>query len=76
MNGAIRLTDPASIGPTLAGVRALLGMSRRQLARLLAEQTGRSETSPNAPLAVGQTRSTRHIEALLTSLGWLPPGWG
>ena len=50
MNGAIRLTDPARIGPALAEVRALLGMPRRQLARLLAERTGRSATSLNAQL--------------------------
>lgn len=46
----IRLTDPTRIGPALCEVRELQLMSRRQLARKLAETTGRSETSLNAQL--------------------------
>jgi hypothetical protein len=46
----IRLTDPTRIGPALAEVRELQMTTRRQIARQLAEVTGRSETSLNAQL--------------------------
>lgn len=46
----ILVSDPAKIGPALAQVRALQGMSRRQCARLMVPLTGRTETSINAQL--------------------------
>jgi hypothetical protein len=46
----IHLADPAHIGPALAGFRDLLGLSRRQCARKIAEATGRTESSVNAQL--------------------------
>lgn len=46
----IRLTDPAHLGPELADLRKMLGMSRRQCAREIAKLTGRSEDSINAQL--------------------------
>ncbi len=46
----IRLTDPAAIGPALAQVRAMLGISRRQLARTIAAKTGRGEASVNGQI--------------------------
>jgi DNA-binding XRE family transcriptional regulator len=46
----IRLTDPTRIGPALAEVRGLLGITRRQLSRDIAAKTGRTETSVNAQL--------------------------
>ena len=39
----IRVADPAKIGLALADIRALLGYNRRQLARAIAEATGRHE---------------------------------
>jgi len=44
----IRLTDLGRIGPALFEVREMLGISRREAARRIAEATGRSETSGNA----------------------------
>lgn len=38
----IRITDPAKIGPALAQIRNLLGISRYELARQMAAITGRS----------------------------------
>jgi hypothetical protein len=46
----IRLTDPTRIGPALAELRDLLGISRREVARQMATATGRSETSLNAQI--------------------------
>lgn len=46
----IRVPDPTRLGPALADVRQILGMSRREAARRIAEKTGRSETSVNAQL--------------------------
>jgi transcriptional regulator with XRE-family HTH domain len=46
----IRLTDPARIGPALAQIRALLGISRREMARTVATRTGRSVTSVNSQM--------------------------
>lgn len=46
----IRLTDPSRIGPALAEIRELLGISRREAARRIAEVTGRSVTSVNAQM--------------------------
>lgn len=46
----MRLTDPTRIGAALADVRTMLGITRRQVARAIAEKTGRTETSVNAQL--------------------------
>jgi len=44
----IRLTDLGNIGPALYEIRQMLGISRREAARRIAEITGRTETSVNA----------------------------
>lgn len=44
----IRLTDLTRIGPALYEIREMLGISRREAARRIAEVTGRTETSVNA----------------------------
>jgi len=44
----IRLTDLGNIGPALYEIREMLGISRREAARRIAEITGRTETSVNA----------------------------
>lgn len=46
----IRLSDPTRIGQALASVREMLGLSRRGVARSIAEETGRSETSVNSQI--------------------------
>lgn len=46
----IRLPDATRIGPALAEIRGMLGISRRAAARQIAEMTGRNETSVNAQL--------------------------
>ncbi len=46
----IRLTDPTSLGRALGEIRAMLGISRRQIARQIAATTGRAESSVNAQL--------------------------
>lgn len=50
MTGIIRIANPTKIGPALGDLRAINGFSRRRLARLIAAQTGRSETSVNSQL--------------------------
>jgi transcriptional regulator with XRE-family HTH domain len=64
----IVLPDPTRIGPALAEIRELQGMSRRQLARAIAAKTGRSETSVNAQLWFWDTGRT---EPNLSSIGTL-----
>lgn len=49
-NPTIRLTDPTLLGPALADIRRMLGISRRSAARQIAAMTRRSETSVNAQL--------------------------
>lgn len=70
----IRLTDPGRIGPALAEVRGLHGMSRRQLARTIAERTGRGITSVNAQLwgwDVGEAQPTfAALVPMLEALGY------
>jgi transcriptional regulator with XRE-family HTH domain len=44
----IRLTDLGKIGPALFEIREMLGISRREAARRIAELTGRTEISVNA----------------------------
>lgn len=39
--GAIRITDPGKLGPALAQIRNLLGLSRSDLGRLVEAATGR-----------------------------------
>jgi hypothetical protein len=46
----IPLHDPTRLGPALADIRQMLGISRRGAARRIAAMTGRSETSVNAQL--------------------------
>lgn len=46
----MRLADVTRMGPALAQMRGMLGMSRREAARQIADMTGRSETSVNAQL--------------------------
>lgn len=46
----MRLADVTRMGPALAQMRGMLGMSRREAARQIAAMTGRSETSVNAQL--------------------------
>ena len=46
----IRLTDPTRIGPALAEVRALLGMSRHGVAKRIAQATGRASRSVAAQI--------------------------
>jgi hypothetical protein len=46
----IPVPDATRLGRSLADVRQMLGMSRREAARRIAEMTGRSETSVNAQL--------------------------
>jgi transcriptional regulator with XRE-family HTH domain len=46
----IRLTDLGKIGPALFEIREMLGISRREAARRIAEITGRTETSVNAQI--------------------------
>ncbi|MCY1141362.1 hypothetical protein OWR29_25470 [Actinoplanes sp. Pm04-4] len=48
--GMLHIADPTKLGPALGDVRALLGLSRREVARLVAEKTGRTETSVNGQL--------------------------
>lgn len=43
-----RLTDPGKIGQSLYEIRLLMGIPRREVARQIAEKTGRTETSCNA----------------------------
>lgn len=46
----IRIADPTKLGPALGDLRAINGLSRRRLARIIAAATGRSETSVNSQL--------------------------
>lgn len=65
----IRLKDPTGIGPALAEVRGMLGMSRRQCARLIAAAADRSETSVNAQLWTWDTgRTIPDTQTLVTYL--------
>jgi len=43
-----RLTDPGRIGQALCEIREMMGIPRREVARQIAEKTGRTETSCNA----------------------------
>lgn len=46
----IRIDDPANLGPAIEDIRAVLGISRRDLARQIAERTGRAPDTVNAQL--------------------------
>lgn len=55
MNGAIRIADPAQLGPALAQIRNLLGLSRSDLGRLIEAATGPGDARRDqADPAVGQ----------------------
>lgn len=72
--GAIRIGDPARLGPALAEVRMLLGVSRYALAQQVAADTGRDpKTVENR---VGQMERAevsplvRHLGPVLDVLGY------
>ena len=63
----ILVPDPALIGRALADVRALHQLGRRDCARLIADATGRTETSVNAQLWTWDTGGN------IPDLASLPP---
>jgi transcriptional regulator with XRE-family HTH domain len=70
----IHVADPAKLGPALAQIRNLLGISRYALAREIAATTGRSTQSCVNQLAEWDngtaTPNARSLAPVLNALGY------
>lgn len=70
----IRIADPTKLGPALEELRTMLGISRRALARAVAERTYRDTDSVNSQIWAwersGRSPHAGSLAALLAELGW------
>lgn len=70
----IRISDPAQLGAALDEIRQLLGITQRDLARLVADQTDRDAETVRGQLsswAVGRNSpSAKSLAPVLAALGY------
>jgi hypothetical protein len=74
MTGLFRIADPAKIGPAITEIRALLGYTRIEFARAVAEVTGRDPKSVAHQLSewhrLDNSPTMRALGPVLEALGY------